>query len=163
MYLLKRIHRTELVVHAPLEDFLHQRTRRNVHHGKIAVQVPMYLLKRIHRTAPVFHVKTVRFLTSPMQKTAYHGKIALEARVLRQRELTHPIERVRYARLVGIQNLTFVPTVQTASTAKKAGKIYAHQENMVSPTLASVTAFRPTVLVNHARLGNIVPLKTRPW
>ena len=114
---------TELVVHAPLEDFLHQRTRSIVRHGKIALG------------ATVFH----------------------------KREPTHPIKRVRYALLVGIQNLTFVPTAQTASTAKKAGKIYAHQENMVSPTLTLVTAFRPTVLVNHARLGNIVPLKTRPW
>ena len=118
-----QMHLTERVVHAPLEDFLHQRTRRNVHHGKIALG------------ATVFH----------------------------KRELTYPIGRVQYALLVGTQNLTFVPTAQTASTAKKAGKIYAHQENMVSPTLTLVTATRPTVPVNHARLGNIVPLKTRPW
>ena len=128
------------------------------------MQEPIYpFTDQMYPTENVLHVPLEDFLHQRTHSIVRHGKIALGATVFHKRELTHPIECVRYARLVGIQNLTFVPTVQTASTAKKAGKIYAHQENMVKPTLASVTAFRPTVLVNHARLGNIVPLKIRLW
>ena len=60
IYRSKRVRRTERVVHAPLEGFLHQQTHSIVRHGKIAVQVPIFPPKIVRRTETAAYARMKR-------------------------------------------------------------------------------------------------------